>query len=62
MLGSLLYGSWEISAVPPAVAGGGAGKAKSRTPAIYADEKSDAPIRPKKSSNKEKQKCPTLRR
>jgi hypothetical protein len=62
MLGSLLYGSWEISAVSSATVEGGTGKAQSRTPVIYAAEKSDAPIRPEKSSNKEKQKCPTLRR
>ena len=62
MLGSLLYGSWEISAVPPATAESGTGKAESRTPVIYAAEKSYAPIRPEKSSNKEEQKWPTLRR
>lgn len=62
MLRSLLYGSWEISTVPTAWVVGGAGKAKSRNPAIYAGEKSDTSIRPERSSNKEKQKCPALRR
>jgi RNA-directed DNA polymerase len=62
MLRSLLYGSWEISTVPTARVVGGAGKAKSHTPAIYAGEKSDTSIRPERSSNKENQKCPTLRR
>ena len=52
MLGSDLHRSWEVSAAPGAVAPGGAGKVKSRNPAIYAVEKSDMPIVPKKPPNK----------
>ena len=52
MSGSYLYRSWEISSVPDRVLSGGAGKGN-RNPAIHTDEKSDAPIVPKKPSNKE---------
>jgi hypothetical protein len=51
-LGSLLYGSWEISSVPDACSSGGAGKAQSHNPAIDADEKSDTSVVPKKPPNK----------
>lgn len=50
--GSPLHGNWEISAAPGAQAPGGAGKAKSRNPAVYAAEKSDTSIVPEKPSNK----------
>lgn len=50
MPGSLLHGSWEVSFVP--TQSGGSGKAKSRNPDIYADEKSDTSIVPKKPPNK----------
>ena len=43
--------SWEVSTVPEAGWSGGTGKGN-RNPVIYADEKSDAPIVPKKSPNK----------
>ncbi len=52
MPGSLLRRSWEISSVPAPEGAGGAGKACSHNPAIYADEKSDTPILPKKPPNK----------
>ena len=51
-LGSLLHGSWEISSVPEPAGSGGTGKAKSRNPVVYVDEKSDTPVVPKKPSNK----------
>ena len=44
MSGSDLHGSWEVSVVPGVVCSGGAEKAKSRTAAIHAAEKSDTPI------------------
>lgn len=50
--GSFLHGSWEVSSVPAPCGAGGAGKAKSRNPAIDADEKSDTPILPEKPPNK----------
>lgn len=50
MPGSYLHRSWEISSVPDGALSGGAGKGN-RNPAIYADEKSDAPIVPKKPPN-----------
>ena len=52
MPGSDLHGSWEISSVPNAQASGGTGKAKSRNPVAYADERSDTPVVPKKLPNK----------
>ena len=53
MSGSDLHGSWEISSVPEAKLGtGGAGKAKSRNPAVHADEKSDTSVVPRKPPNK----------
>jgi RNA-directed DNA polymerase len=52
MLGSLLHGSSEILSVSDASWPDGAGKVNDRNPAIYADEKSDTPIVPKKSPNK----------
>ncbi len=52
MLGSDLHGSWEISSVPEPRGAGGTGKAQSRNPVIYAGEKSDTPVVPKKPSNK----------
>ena len=51
MSGSLLHGSSEISSVSGATGPDGAGKVNDRNPAIYADEKSDTPIVPKKPSN-----------
>ena len=51
MSGSHLNRSWEISSVPESSKSGGAGKGN-RNPAIYAGEKSDAPIVPKKPPNK----------
>jgi len=53
MLGSCLHRSWEVSSVPDGVLSGGVGKGN-RNPAIYADEKSDAPIVPEKPPNKGK--------
>ena len=52
MSGSLLHGSSEISSASDATWSDGAGKVNDRNPAIYADEKSDTPIVPKKPSNK----------
>ena len=52
MSGSYLHRSWEISSVPDEELSGGAGKGN-RNPVIHADEKSDAPIVPKKPPNKE---------
>lgn len=49
MLGSLSYGSSEISLTPAHA--GGTGKATSRNPVVYVNEKSDTPIVPKKRSN-----------
>jgi len=43
MSGSCLHRSWEVSSVPDGILSGGAEKGD-RNPAIYADEKSDAPI------------------
>ena len=52
MSGSCLHRSWEISSAPVGgIATGRVGKGN-HTPAIHADEKSDAPIVPKKPSNK----------
>ena len=52
MSGSHLHGSSEISSVSDAGWSDGAGKVNDRNPAIYAGEKSDTPIVPKKPSNK----------
>lgn len=52
MSGSFLRRNWETSSVSGAVCPVGAGKVKSRTPAVYVDEKSDASVVPEKSSNK----------
>lgn len=52
MSGSFLHRSWEVSSAPASQGAGGAGKAKSRNPAVNADEKSDTPIRAEKSPNK----------
>lgn len=52
MSGSFLHRNREISSVSGAVCPEGAGKATSRTPAVYVDEKSDASVLPEKSSNK----------
>jgi len=52
MSGSDLHGSWEISLVPEPRGAGGTGKAQSRNPVVYASEKSDTPVVPKKPSNK----------
>lgn len=51
MSGSLLHGSSEISLVSGAVWSDGIGKVNDRNPIIYADEKSDTFIVPKKLSN-----------
>ena len=50
MPGSYLSRSWEVSSVPTGTSLGGAGKGN-RNPVIYADEKSDIPIKPRKSPN-----------
>lgn len=50
--GSFFQESREISSAPEPAASGGTGKVKSRHPVVYADEKSDAPVVPKKPSNK----------
>lgn len=52
MSGSSLHRNWEILSVPGAARSGGAGKATSRKPAIYADEKSHTSIVPMKLPNK----------
>jgi RNA-directed DNA polymerase len=52
MSGSLLHGSSEISSVSDAGWSDGVGKVNDRNPAVYADEKSDTPIVPKKPLNK----------
>jgi transposase len=52
MSGSFLHRSWEISSVPGPQGTGGKGKAESRNPVVYADEKSDTPIRAEKPPNK----------
>ncbi len=44
--------NWEITAVPGAHAPGGAGKAKSRNPAVHVAEKLDTSVVPEKPSNK----------
>lgn len=51
--GSPSHRNWEISAVPCAQAPGGAGKAKSRNPAVHVAEKSDTSVVPEKPSNKQ---------
>ena len=51
---SHMHGNWEISSVPENTHSGGAGKAKSRNPVIYGDEKSDMLVVPEKLSNKGK--------
>lgn len=51
MLGSLLHGSSEISSVSCVSEQDGVGKVNDRNPTIYADEKSDTPIVPKKLPN-----------
>jgi len=48
---SFLHRNWDISSAPDSATSGGAGKGN-RNSAIYADEKSDAPIVPKKPPNK----------
>ena len=50
--GSPSHRNWEISAAPGAQPPGGAGKAKSCNPAVYAAEKSDTSVVPEKPSNK----------
>ena len=50
--GSPPHRNWEISAAPSAQASGGAGKAKSRNPAVHVAEKSDTSVVPEKPSNK----------
>ena len=52
MSGSLLHRNWEISSASGAVCPDGAGKATSRKPAVYVDEKSDASVLPEMSPNK----------
>jgi len=51
MSGSYLSRSWEVSSVPVRVLPGGTGKGN-RNPVIYAGEKSDISIVPKKLPNK----------
>lgn len=51
MLGSQLYGSWEISLVSGHDKPDGAGKAISQKPAVYASEKSDNSVVPEKLPN-----------
>jgi RNA-directed DNA polymerase len=52
MSGSFSHGSSEISLVSDAVWSDGRGKVNDRNPSIYANEKSDTPIVPKKLPNK----------
>lgn len=52
MSGSLSHGSSEISSASGATWPDRAGKVNDRNPAVYADEKSDTPIVPKKPANK----------
>ena len=52
MSGSFSHGSSEISSVSGARWPDGVGKVNDRNPTIYADEKSDTPIVPKKLPNK----------
>ena len=52
MSGSFSHGSSEISSVSGALWPDGIGKVNDRNPIIYADEKSDTPIVPKKLPNK----------
>src|SRR5262245_38650152 len=51
---SSLRGTWEVSPVPGLVPGR-LGKANSRTPSMYADEKSDEAVVPRKRPNKGRQ-------
>lgn len=53
MSGSLLHRNWEISSVSDGALSDRAGKGN-RNPAVYADEKSDTSVIPKKSPNKGK--------
>jgi RNA-directed DNA polymerase len=52
MPGSFLHRNWEISSVSGSCGPDGAGKVIDRNLAIYADEKSDTSIVPKKPPNK----------
>ena len=52
MPGSFLHRNWEVSSVSGSCGPDGAGKVNDRNPAIYADEKSDTSIVPKKPPNK----------
>ena len=49
-----LRGSWEVSSMPGHVPGR-LGKAKSRTPSVHVDEKSDEVVVPTKRLNKGRQ-------
>src|SRR5882672_12918559 len=51
---SSLRGTWEVSPVPGLVPGR-LGKAKAGTPSMYADEKSDEVVVPRKRPNKGRQ-------
>src|SRR6202049_3258068 len=51
---SSLRGTWEVSPVPGLVPGR-LGQGKSRTPSMYADEKSDEAVVPRKRPNKGRQ-------
>src|SRR5215467_13427729 len=50
---SSLRGTWEVSPVPGLA--GPAREGRSRTPSMYADEKSDEVVVPRKRSNKGRQ-------
>src|SRR5882672_9313308 len=52
--GSSLRGTWEVSPVPGTCAGP-AREGNSRTPSMYADEKSDEAVVPRKRPNKGRQ-------
>ena len=51
---TFFVGTWEVSSMPGLVPGR-LGKAKSRTPSMHVDEKSDEAILPRKRPNKGRQ-------
>src|SRR5260370_18337901 len=56
---SSLYGTWEVSPVPGTCAGP-AREGNSHTPSMYADEKSDEAVVPRKRPNKGRQLPPEV--
>ena len=50
-----LRGTWEVSSMPGPILPGRLGKAISRTPSMYVDEKSDEAVVPTKRPNKGRQ-------